>query len=437
MKKVLIFTFSETSKDPRILRFIDAMHSRGHEIRVVCINFYGLAESGQCEKYHIDRLPVPYFYSENINVEAVLDGHLIGLIKTLLPRLLTGPKSRAARIVSRVMRKFVIPVVRRLAGEEMVEDSRGIGDHSVIRQNLIMNAMLASQYAGWATHVYANDLETLTAGVCLKQREGIKLIYDAHEIWPQQWTVGVKSPMFVGFYEALERYLLGYVDTAITVCDSIANYYQATCPGSHFEVVHSAPSRSLACEVDSIREDDPFTLYYHGIYNKGRGLETVVLALPELEGVDFFVRAVGDISPLREFVTEKGLGNRVHFLDPVGVTELVSAASGFTVGVCPFLNDCLNTHFCLPNKFFEYMLAGCAICSSDLVEMKSLLEKHGVGIVHGPGDVAQFVSAIKTLRAAPEILFRMRKKAREVAVEELCWEENASVLNRILDSEGL
>lgn len=437
MKKILILTLSETSKDPRILRFIDALHSRGHEIRVVCMNFYGLAESERCGKYQIDRLPVPRSYSDSSEIEAGLDDDLIRLIKAMLPGALTNPKSGLARFVSLVTRRLALPIVRKLVGEAVMVDSRGIGDLFVIRQNLMINARMAIHSAGWATHVYANDLETLTAGVALKRKERIRLIYDAHEIWPQQWKAGVVSPMFVGFHETLERHLLGYVDTAVTVCGSIANYYHATCPGCHFEVVHSAPSRLLACEEDSIRPEDPFTLYYHGIYNQGRGLETVVLALPELEGVDFYVRAVGDISPLREFVREKGLSERVHFLDPVPVAGLISAASGFTVGVCPFLDDCLNTHFCLPNKFFEYMLAGCAICSSDLVEMKSLLEKHGVGIVHSPGNVAEFVSAINSLRASPDLLFTMRKKARKLAVEELCWEENASVLNRILDSEGL
>ena len=39
--------------------------------------------------------------------------------------------------------------------------------------------------------------------------------------------------------------------------------------------------------------------------------------------------------------------------------------------VCPV---CKNTEFALPNKFFEYMMAGLALARADLIEMRNLTD---------------------------------------------------------------
>lgn len=68
--------------------------------------------------------------------------------------------------------------------------------------------------------VIATDLDTLLAGIVLKERWGVPLIYDAHEFWPE---ADVEQDSFeLEFWVALEGRLAKYVDYAQTVSPGLA-----------------------------------------------------------------------------------------------------------------------------------------------------------------------------------------------------------------------
>ena len=49
------------------------------------------------------------------------------------------------------------------------------------------------------------------------------------------------------------------------------------------------------------------------------------------------------------------------------------------MGLCLFENVCLNHYLYLPNKVFEYMMAGLPMIVSDFPEMAALVERHDCG----------------------------------------------------------
>ena len=49
------------------------------------------------------------------------------------------------------------------------------------------------------------------------------------------------------------------------------------------------------------------------------------------------------------------------------------------MGLCLFENVCLNHYLYLPNKVFEYMMAGLPMIVSDFPEMAALVERYDCG----------------------------------------------------------
>lgn len=110
---------------------------------------------------------------------------------------------------------------------------------------------------------------------------------------------------------------------------------------------------------------------------------------------------------------------RVAFDPPVPMTELVTAASAFDVGLFALPDHSLQNVYVLPNKFFEYTMAGLALCVSDLPEMRRLLDAHDLGTVFSglsPEAIAQAIHRLD--RAAID---RFKRNAL-VAARELNWE---------------
>jgi glycosyltransferase involved in cell wall biosynthesis len=79
----------------------------------------------------------------------------------------------------------------------------------------------------------------------------------------------------------------------------------------------------------------------------------------------------------------------------------------------------------MPNKLFEYLMAGLAVCVSDAPEMASIVRRYGVGVIVAsttPQGIAEALNGIE-LAALPEFKSRALAAARE-----LCWENEQSVL---------
>lgn len=81
----------------------------------------------------------------------------------------------------------------------------------------------------------------------------------------------------------------------------------------------------------------------------------------------------------------------------------------------------------LPNKFFEYVNAGLALCVSDCPDMAELLNRHDLGVLMkstSPDDIAR---AINSLDRAGIDRFKRHSIA---AAETLCWEAEQEKLLR-------
>ena len=113
------------------------------------------------------------------------------------------------------------------------------------------------------------------------------------------------------------------------------------------------------------------------------------------------------------------------------MTDLVAEASVFDIGLFSMPGHSVQRRFVLPNKFFEYVAAGLALCVSDLEEMQRLVARHDLGVLISGDTPAAIAEAIGKLDRAAILHFRQNAAK---ASQELCWERECEKFLKLCDS---
>ena len=104
--------------------------------------------------------------------------------------------------------------------------------------------------------------------------------------------------------------------------------------------------------------------------------------------------------------------------------------AGFDIGLIINRPVTPNDELVLPNKFFEYMMAGLAVVAPDLPVVGAFVEREQVGLTFPAGDTAAMGRAIRRLAEDPELLQSCRERGRKLAVETYNAEAQVGELTR-------
>jgi glycosyltransferase involved in cell wall biosynthesis len=268
----------------------------------------------------------------------------------------------------------------------------------------------------------ANDWNALPIVRRLVREQGVPFVYDTHELACEEfaqrryWRL-VHRPMVI----EVERRGLAEAALATCVSEGIAE---------HLQRFYRLPQRPLVVRNMPAYEARPFRptgeaieVLYHGIVSPGRGLEACIRSLA-LWRPEFRFTIRGPVTPayrtaLMNEAVAAGVAARLRFAPPVPVTEIVAAASASDVGLFALPAHSQQNRYALPNKIFEYMMAGLALCISDLPEMVRILEAHRLGVpIRGmePAAIAAAVNALDRSRIDGY------KRNALAAAKELNWE---------------
>lgn len=281
-----------------------------------------------------------------------------------------------------------------------------------------------------ASLVVCNDYYTLPVAARLARRCRARLVADCHEYalgeYPESRTWNL---LFRPYVDSIQRLYLPSADAITAVSAGIArqiatDYKLKSVP----EVVRNTPPY----EPVAFRPcGDHIELLYHGLIAPIRELHILIEALaatrPEFRLV---VRGHGDqeyAARLHTLRDRLGLTERVRFEPSVPLSQLINVAASSDVGV--FLSRDLSPQmrFVLPNKLFEYLMAGLAVCVSDLIEMAMIVKAHDAGVLVRqvtPRAVAEQINALD--RPIIDVL----KKRALAAARQLNWENERAAFLR-------
>jgi len=280
---------------------------------------------------------------------------------------------------------------------------------------------------------HAHDLITLPAAWAARARRGGALVYDAHELFTELARL---DPVSRAVFRALERFLIGRADCVLTVNDSIAaelarRYGVATpvvlrnCPRTFGRWPERA--QSPLRERAGVPPGIPIVLY-QGLYMPHRGLENLVRAAARFARARLVLMGWGPLlDDLEALVAGEGLRDRVTFIDPVPMGELLAVTAGADLGVIPYRNVGLNNYYTSPNKLFEYVAAALPVAASHFPELTRVVEGLQLGRTFDPDDPASIAAAVNAILEDPAELTRVRGNAARAAAG-FTWEDEARAL---------
>jgi glycogen synthase len=379
--RLLLLAPNELTRDPRARRAAAAAVARGFDV-------VGVSGSGD--------EPVPL---EGVEVVRVGGGRVsAGLRRAGLGGMRPSP-----------------PLVRELRGLFRIARLAGA------------NLRLARAAAALAVLdvVHANDFDTLPAGWLVARRRGVRLVYDAHEVYADQEP---GTPLvYRGLVRLLEGPLARRADAVVTVSEPIADELERTLR------LASRPLVALNCpprvEVEPApRGDGPLRAIYQGAMGPGRLLEDLLVAAEHAPEVELTLRVAGaDPAALR--AATRHLPN-VVVAEPAPPDRLVEALAGFHVGLIINRPLTRNDELVFPNKLFEYLMAGLAVAVPRLPGMTPLVEGENVGLTYEPSRPEELGRALATLGDDRARLEGMRRRARELALARYHAETQAEQLAR-------
>ena len=275
--------------------------------------------------------------------------------------------------------------------------------------------------------INCHSLFTLPIGVFFKLFSRAILIYDAHELETEMghWPNWIKK-----FGKILERISIRFADEIFVVSDSIAQWYQKEYSLRKIHVIKNfplappgpIPSSNRLRKALSIDKNDLLFLFQGGLTRERN--------IPLL--LDVFSQSVREkqivfmgFGPLENTVRDYSQRfKNIHFHPAVPVEQVLLYTSSADVGVSLTDASCLNHIYSLPNKVFEYILAGVPILVSDFPEMGRLIDDFQFGwkVAAEPTAVIQKIAEIsrKGLQQKKINLLKCRKS--------FAWENEATKL---------
>jgi glycosyltransferase involved in cell wall biosynthesis len=270
-------------------------------------------------------------------------------------------------------------------------------------------------------------------------RNDSKIIYDAHELETEKNGLTKLSRIFVS---VLEHWISGRVDGFITVGYKIRNHYLRRLGFKHSEVILNCPakwpkvSKNLFRQKFKISEQSTVALYQGG-FMPGRAIENLTKAFQiiDIKNIDFvFMGYPASTEAGRKsfsIILKKAKEfDNFHYHESVDSDNLINFTGSADLGFCLIEDLCLSYKFCLPNKFFEYAMAGIPILVSDLPEMRKLVEEYDCGVVCDSISPDGIVRGLRKLLARD--LKKLGKNARKMA-EAHSWEVQEKKLLNLYD----
>lgn len=122
---------------------------------------------------------------------------------------------------------------------------------------------------------------------------------------------------------------------------------------------------------------------------------------------------------------------QIRFQPAIPPAELLEWTASADFGICFIEDSCRSYRWCLPNKLFEYVMAGIPVIASDTPSVARVIRTEGLGVVAEGSDARDLDRAITRIRSIDPAGLQA---AAAAARRRYSWESQEAA---ILESAGL
>jgi glycosyltransferase involved in cell wall biosynthesis len=231
------------------------------------------------------------------------------------------------------------------------------------------------------------------------------------------------------------RSAAGLTAATPALADEIARRYQADRPTVVLNVRprwrpdDPAPTSTRLRDASGSLAETPLILY-QGAFRVEQGIEELLRSLrePALRDRQLAVVFLGFGFLEDALRTAASRDSRIAVLPAVPSTELLDWTSGATVAFVGTPPETVNQRLTTPNKLFESLMAGVPVIVAAGTATADLVRTAEVGIAVDPWTPAALAQALADLLARPDELERLRRNARQAALDRFNWETDRDAL---------
>lgn len=296
--------------------------------------------------------------------------------------------------------------------------------------------------------IIVRDLPLMYSGLIVSRLVGSRLIFDMAECYPEMYSSGtekkslidriIKSPRLAAIYE---KNAANFSDMILVMVeesrDRLINIGVAK---SKISIVSNTPPLEKYNGKVASHNGEQLKIIYVGFVTEIRGLDLLIRAVREYVNVvsDPFSISVdivgegGALKSLTQLVDELELQDQVSIHGWLGHEEVRKLVSSANVGALTY-KVCNHWNTTIPNKIFDYMLAGLPVLATEVVPIARILRNYSCGLVCRDGDVEDVSKKLLALRC-PDLRAELGKNGYNAVKSYYNWENDSKVLVKALGS---
>jgi glycosyltransferase involved in cell wall biosynthesis len=282
----------------------------------------------------------------------------------------------------------------------------------------------------------SNDLDTLLASYCASKLKRVPLVHDCHEYFRGMPELNGRK-VVTRAWKAIEDHVFPKLKSVYAVNGSIASIYQKEYR-NNIHVIRNVPVTKTGVVPKKKSElgipGEHRVILYQGAVNVDRGLEEAIMAMKLVKTpATLLIMGTGDVfDSLQKLVRDQGVDDKVKLEGQVPFAELPAYTALGDIGLSIEKDVSLNYHYCLPNKFLDYIQSRVPVLVSPLPEMLALVEKYAIGETISGHEPAYLAGKFDEMLGDPAKLERYRTNLAKAAAD-LCWENEEPLLKKIFE----
>ncbi|MCP5063880.1 MAG: glycosyltransferase family 4 protein [Ignavibacteriae bacterium] len=283
---------------------------------------------------------------------------------------------------------------------------------------------------------FAEDIYTLPIVYFFAKLNKAKVFYNSREIYAH--LAGLRNKGLVqSIIARVERSFIYKVDSVLVTGQMDAEYLEEAYGIKNLVVIRNLPKYTNEIKsVDlrtklSISKEEKIILY-QGVVLEGRGILYLIKLLDKINNAHFVIVGDGEFrKEFEKYANESTVKNRVHFIGAVKHEELINYTSNADIGISLIENISISYYYALPNKLFEYIMAGVPILSSKLPQMEKVVSEYKVGQCVDMTNEDEVVQTLNEMLSNDEMLNEYSANCKKAA-KELNWEAEFEKIKYLL-----